>query len=110
MAAAEAHPELIVPDVDAFERWLGEHQGDEDGVWLVMAKKGTTDPTSLTYDEALDVALCHGWIDGQRRVRDDTTFIQRFTRRRSRSPWSKRNTGIAERLIAEQRMQPSGLA
>jgi uncharacterized protein YdeI (YjbR/CyaY-like superfamily) len=76
----------------------------------VLAKKGTIDPTSLTYDEALEEALCHGWIDGQARSRDDATYLQRYTPRRPRSAWSQRNTKIVERLTAEGRMHPAGLA
>jgi len=102
--------ELIVTDVAAWRDWLGSHHADSPGVWLALAKKGTTEPTSLTYDQALDEALCHGWIDGQKGRRDDTTFKQRFTPRRSRSPWSKRNVGLAERLVEEGRMTPAGLA
>lgn len=64
---------------------------------------------SVTYDEALEVALCYGWIDGQRRRMDERYFLQRFTPRRPRSPWSKRNVGIVERLTAEGRMQARGL-
>jgi uncharacterized protein YdeI (YjbR/CyaY-like superfamily) len=103
-------PELVVADATAWRAWLGEHAADPTGVWLVLAKKGTTVPTSLTYDEALEEALCHGWIDGQVGRRDEATFRQRFTPRRSRSAWSKRNVGIIERLTAEGRMQPGGLA
>ena len=77
---------------------------------LVLAKKGTTEPTSLTYDQALEEALCFGWIDGQARRRDESTYQQRFTHRRPRSSWSKRNVGIAERLLAEGRMHPAGVA
>lgn len=77
---------------------------------LVLAKKGTTSPTSLTYDEALDEAICFGWIDGQVRRRDERTYLQRFTPRRARSRWSKRNTTLAERLTGDGRMHPSGLA
>jgi len=102
--------ELIVPDAAAWREWLGEHHTEPAGVWLVLAKKGTTRPTSLTYDEALDEALCHGWIDGQVLRRDDATYQQRFTPRRARSPWSKRNIGIVARLASEGRMRPSGLA
>jgi len=102
--------ELLVKDVAAWRRWLRSNHAKSDGVWLVMAKKGTTTPTSLTYDQALDEALCYGWIDGQARSRDATTRLQRWTPRRKRSNWSKRNTGIAERLIKEGRMQPAGLA
>jgi len=76
----------------------------------LLAKKGTTDPTSLTYDQALEEALCHGWIDGQAGRRDDATYKQRFTPRRRRSAWSKRNTDKAERLLAEGRMHPTGIA
>jgi uncharacterized protein YdeI (YjbR/CyaY-like superfamily) len=76
----------------------------------VLAKKGTTEPTSLTYDEALIEALCHGWIDGQSRRRDEATYRQRFTPRRRRSQWSKRNVGIAERLLAEGKMHAAGIA
>src|SRR5256885_7625352 len=77
---------------------------------LVLAKKGTTSPTSLTYDQALEEAICFGWIDGQVRRRDERTYLQRFTPRRSRSRWSKRNTTLAERLISEGRMRASGVA
>ena len=102
--------ELIVEDAAAWRAWLDAHHGEQGGVWLVLAKKGTTDPTTLTYDGALEEALCFGWIDGQGRRRDDATSLQRFTPRRSRSSWSKRNVGIAERLIDEGRMHPAGLA
>jgi uncharacterized protein YdeI (YjbR/CyaY-like superfamily) len=107
---ADELPELIVGDAAAWREWLGENHGDPAGVWLVLAKKGTEKPTSLTYDQALEEALCHGWIDGQTRRRDDATYRQRFTPRRKRSAWSKRNTGIAERLRAEGRMHPAGQA
>jgi uncharacterized protein YdeI (YjbR/CyaY-like superfamily) len=103
-------PELIVRDAAAWRRWLGKHHAEPDGVRLVLAKKGTTEPTSLTYDEALEEALCHGWIDGQVGRRDEATYRQRFTPRRRRSAWSKRNTGNAERLLAEGRMHPAGVA
>jgi uncharacterized protein YdeI (YjbR/CyaY-like superfamily) len=79
-------------------------------VSLALAKKGITEPTSLTYDQALEEALCYGWIDGQVQRRDETTYRQRFTRRRSRSSWSKRNVGIVERLRLEGRMHPAGVA
>jgi len=103
-------PELIVSDAAAWRAWLTKHHADPAGVWLVLAKKGTEEPTSLTYDQALEEALCHGWIDGQARRRDEATYHQRFTPRRRRSSWSKRNTGIAERLQAEGRMHPAGVA
>ena len=79
-------------------------------MWLVLAKRDTTQPTSLTYDQALDEAITYGWIDGQVQRRDAATYRQRFTRRRTRSPWSARNVAIVTRLIAEHRMRPSGMA
>jgi len=103
-------PELIVRDAAAWRAWLAKHHADPVGVWLVLAKKSTEKPTSLTYDQALEEALCQGWIDGQAGRRDEATYRQRFTPRRRRSAWSKRNTGIAERLQAEGRMHPAGHA
>ncbi len=103
-------PELIVLDAPAWHAWLGENHAAQDGVWLVLAKKGTSEPTSLTYDDALLAALVHGWIDGQVRRRDERTFRQRFTPRRARSAWSRRNVAIVERLIAEDAMHAAGLA
>ena len=102
-------PELLVADAAAWRSWLGEHHTDP-GVWLVLAKKGTLEPTRLSYDDALPEALCHGWIDGQAGRRDAGTYRQRFTPRRPRSAWSRRNVGLAEELIAAGRMHPAGLA
>jgi uncharacterized protein YdeI (YjbR/CyaY-like superfamily) len=102
-------PELLVPDAAAWSAWLTEHH-DAPGAWLVLAKKGTAHPTSLTYDEALEEALCQGWIDGQVGRRDEATYRQRFTPRRKRSAWSETNVARAERLIAEGRMRAAGLA
>jgi len=79
-------------------------------VWLTLAKKGTVEPTSLTYAQALEEALCYGWIDGQVRRGDEATYRERFTPRRARSSWSKRNVGIVDRLETEGRMQPAGRA
>jgi uncharacterized protein YdeI (YjbR/CyaY-like superfamily) len=109
-AMADEPLELTVADAAAWRQWLGEHHESSAGVWLVLARQGTTHPTSLTYDQALDEALCHGWIDGQARRRDDATYRQRFTPRRARSPWSRRNVGIVERLWREGRMHPAGMA
>ena len=102
--------ELIVRDATAWRAWLAEHHAEQAGVWIVLAKKGTEKPTSLTYEQALVEALCHGWIDGQVRRRNETTYRQRFTPRRRRSSWSKRNTEIAEQLLAEGRMHAAGIA
>jgi uncharacterized protein YdeI (YjbR/CyaY-like superfamily) len=106
---ADALDELIVGDVAAWRAWLGANHERPDGVWLVLAKKGSQTPTALSYDEALEEALCHGWIDGLLRRRDERSYRQRFTPRRPRSPWSERNVGIVERLLGEQRMRPAGL-
>lgn len=103
-------PQLIVRDAAAWRTWLAENVDEQAGVWLVLAKKGTMDPTSLSYAAALEEALCHGWIDGQARRRDEGTYVQRFTPRRRRSMWSQRNVGIVERLTAEGRMHPQGLS
>lgn len=103
-------PELTVVDSAAWRAWLSDYCHEPTGVRLVLAKKGTTVPTSLTYDEALDEALCYGWIDGSVRRRDESTYLQRFTPRRPRSMWSKRNVGIVGRLTSEGRMQPAGMA
>jgi uncharacterized protein YdeI (YjbR/CyaY-like superfamily) len=102
--------ELVVSNARAWRDWLERNHVDQAGVMLVLAKKGTTSPTSLTYDQALEEAICFGWIDGQVRRRDEQTYLQRFTPRRARSRWSKRNTTLAERLISENRMQASGIA
>ena len=101
-------PELLVVDAGEWRRWLRAHHADSLGVWLVLAKKGTTDPTAVSYDEALDEAICFGWIDGQLGRRDTSTFRRRFTPRKARSPWSQRNAAIAEGLIATGRMHRSG--
>jgi uncharacterized protein YdeI (YjbR/CyaY-like superfamily) len=103
-------PEVLVPDVAAWSAWLEEHHAQDGGVWLVLAKKGRTVPTSLTYDAALDEALCFGWIDGQLRRRDEATTFQRFSPRRTRSVWSARNVEKVGRLLEQGRMRPAGLA
>ena len=102
-------PELLLPDVAAWRRWLRKNAAQEDGVRLVLAKKGITEPTSLTYAQALDEALCEGWIDGQVGRRDEATYFQRFTPRRSRSAWSAKNVANVERLSEEGRMRERGL-
>ncbi|WP_017933304.1 YdeI/OmpD-associated family protein [Nocardioides sp. Iso805N] len=102
-------PELLLPDAAAWRTWLVEHHATSPGVWLVLTKKGGT-ITSLTYDQALDEALCFGWIDGQVRRRDDQTTFQRTTPRGPRSRWSLRNVGHVERLGEEGRMTPAGQA
>jgi uncharacterized protein YdeI (YjbR/CyaY-like superfamily) len=107
---ADELPELIVAEQTAWRHWLAENHGQSTGVWLVLAKKGNQEPTALRYDEALDEALCHGWIDGQVRRRDDRSYRQRFTPRRARSSWSARNVEIVAQLQVEGRMHPAGTA
>lgn len=93
----------------AFETWLERHHGTSDGIRLKIAKKASG-IRSVTYAEALDIALCFGWIDGQSKSIDDAWYWQRFTPRRKRSAWSKRNRENVERLIAAGRMRPAGQA
>ncbi len=101
---------MIVGDAADWRKWLARHHAKSQGVWLVLSKKGTATPTRLTYDQALEEALSHGWIDGQGLRRDDATYRVRFTPRRKRSAWSRRNTVIAERLMDEGRMHAAGIA
>ena len=107
---AEQAQELVVPDVDAWRAWLAAHVHEQAGVWLLLAKKGTTTPTSLTYAQALEEALCQGWIDGQAKSVDEHTYRQRYTPRRRRSLWSARNVGLVAALTEAGRMKPNGLA
>jgi uncharacterized protein YdeI (YjbR/CyaY-like superfamily) len=107
---ADDLPELIVKDAEAWSAWLADRHASSDGVWLALAKKGGTPPTRLVYQEALEEALCYGWIDGQVRRHDADSYRQRFTPRRKRSTWSRRNVELAERLIGEGRVRPAGTA
>jgi uncharacterized protein YdeI (YjbR/CyaY-like superfamily) len=106
MAATELPIEHFV-DAAAWERWLEQHPGST-GVWLKIAKKDSG-VASVSYAEALDVALCHGWIDGQKKGFDAQCFLQRFTPRRARSTWSKINVARIEALVAAGRMRPAGM-
>jgi uncharacterized protein YdeI (YjbR/CyaY-like superfamily) len=90
-----------------WEAWLGSNHHDDAGVWLKISKKSAPVST-VTYDEALDAALCFGWIDGQRKSYDEHYFIQKFTPRRKGSMWSKRNVGKAEDLIKAGRIRAPG--
>lgn len=100
--------EMVVPDAAALRDWLAS--GPTEGVWLTLAKKGTDAPTTLTYGQAVDEALCFGWIDGQARSHDDRTYFVRYTPRRARSVWSARNVQHVERLMVAGRMRPAGVA
>lgn len=93
----------------AWHAWLTEHHAAADGLWLKLAKRGAPEPT-LSYAEALDVALCFGWIDAQTRSLDGSYWLKRFTPRKPASRWSRINTKKAEALIATGRMQAAGLA
>jgi len=92
-----------------WESWLEEHHDSSAGLWLQIAKKASGLET-VTYAQALDVALCFGWIDGQKAGYDEVYFLQRFTPRRARSKWSQINVDKVTELIAAGRMRPSGLA
>ncbi|MDQ1025880.1 uncharacterized protein YdeI (YjbR/CyaY-like superfamily) [Streptomyces umbrinus] len=96
-------------DAADLEAWMSAHPGLRAGVWLKIAKKGSGLP-SITIAEALDVALCHGWIDGQRRGLDDSYYLQKYTPRRPGSLWSMVNVRKVEALAAAGRMRPPGLA
>ena len=102
-------PILEFPDRAAWARWLHEQPESSPGVWLKIARKASGIPT-VTHAEALEDALCYGWIDGQRAPHDETHFLQRFTPRRARSKWSQVNREKATQLIAQGRMKPAGLA
>jgi uncharacterized protein YdeI (YjbR/CyaY-like superfamily) len=92
----------------AFEKWLEKEHAAVDGIWIKFAKKASG-IASVDYKQALDVALCFGWIDGQVNRLDDDWYLQLFTPRRPRSKWSKINTGKVEALLADGRMRPAGL-
>lgn len=95
-------------DAPSFRKWLELRHDTIDGIWLKIYKKGSG-VASVTYSEALDVALCFGWIDGLKRTYDEQSYVQKFTPRRTQSMWSKRNIEHVYRLIGERLMQPSGL-
>lgn len=108
MASVELD-ELIVADAEALRVWLSANHTASPGVWLALTKKGGT-VTTLTWQQAVDEALCFGWIDGQARKRDQETSWIRFTPRRPRSTWSQRNIGHVDRLEAAGLMWPAGRA
>lgn len=93
----------------AFEKWLAKNHETPIGIWLRFFKKESGEKT-ITYKEALDEALCYGWIDGQANKYDDTSWIQKFTPRRAKSIWSKRNTTYIDRLTELGKMKPAGVA
>ena len=108
MEAADGLPVMRFASEAAWRAWLSEHHEDAAGVWVAIAKAGT-DIESVRYPEVLEHAICFGWIDGRRERLDDERFLQRFTPRRARSPWSKINREKAERLTGEGLMARAGL-
>ena len=96
-------------DVAEWESWLAANQAGQSEAWLLVGKRHAG-AALISIEEALDVALCHGWIDGQRKAHNDVAFLQRYSRRRARSSWSRVNVVKAEALIEAGRMRPSGLA
>ena len=102
-------PVLAFADQAAFEAWLASAPPDAPGLWLKLAKQGAG-LASLSKAEAIDAALCHGWVDGQLHPYDDRCWLVRFTPRKPRSKWSQKNRERAEQLIADGRMAPRGLA
>lgn len=104
---AQELPTLPFATAEEWRLWLEENHASSEGIWLKFAKKASG-ITSITPQEALEVSLCYGWIDGQRNKFDDNYFINKYTARSKRSMWSKRNRDLAERLIQENKMQPAG--
>ncbi|ASR39333.1 hypothetical protein BAY61_15880 [Prauserella marina] len=100
---------MLFPDAAAWEAWLAGHHDSAAEAWLRIAKKNAP-VTSVTIEQALDVALCFGWIDSNRKSLDEHYYLQRYSRRRKASPWSRINVARAERLIAEGRMRVPGFA
>jgi uncharacterized protein YdeI (YjbR/CyaY-like superfamily) len=108
-SAAAAPAIQLFENAAAWETWLEANHTETTGLWLKISKKGSG-IASVTYDEALDVALCFGWIDGQKKSHDEHHFIQRFTPRRKNSLWSKRNVDKVAVLVAAGRMRQAGQA
>lgn len=108
MEIKENRPVLSFASAEAWESWLDEYHQDSEGIWLKIAKKESGIST-VSYAEALDSALCYGWIDGQKGAYDDSFWLQKFTPRGPRSQWSRINREKAEALIAQGRMRPAGL-
>ncbi|MDH1333494.1 YdeI/OmpD-associated family protein [Comamonas thiooxydans] len=99
----------LFKSVNAFEAWLKKNHATSEGLWLKIAKRGSNEP-SVTYPEAVEIALCWGWIDGQKKSLDDQHYLQRFTPRRARSVWSRINVNKVQALIEAGRMQAPGQA
>ena len=109
VASPDDKPVIPFKDTAAFERWLGKHHAKHSGAWIRFFK-AASGHASITYAQALEVALCFGWIDGPVRKGDDVSWIHKFAPRGKRSIWSLVNKGHIERLTREERMKPAGLA
>lgn len=109
VSVPEDRPIILFPSQEAWEAWLSQQDMSSDGLWMKLAKKGSG-VQSVTYAEAVEVALCYGWIDGQAKRLDDDYYLQRFTPRRARSKWSKINRDKAEKLIASGAMKMAGMS
>ena len=109
MSAVDCTLSFTFSDAAEWEAWLAEHHDQRSDVWLKIAKKGSGH-TSVTLTEALDVALCYGWIDSNRRPCDAEYYLQRYSPRRAKSPWSRINVGKVAALVAAGRMREPGLA
>ncbi len=102
-------PSFHAADLDGWRVWLETYHSTERVVWLLFYKKGETEKRCITYDDALDEALCWGWIDSLVRRIDDVTYARKFTRRTNTSKWSVVNIHRMKRLLAEKRVRPAGL-
>jgi uncharacterized protein YdeI (YjbR/CyaY-like superfamily) len=109
VGADDGLPTIPFASAAEWEEWLEDNHAASEGVWIKMAKKGTG-IESVRYPEVLESALCFGWIDGRREALDERFFLQRFTPRRARSNWSRINREKVERLIADDRLRPAGVA
>jgi len=108
MSAKPVLPIVQVADQQSWADWLEQNHADLDGVWLKLAKKASKTKT-VTYAQAVEAALCFGWLDGQVRRLDERFYLQRFTPRGARSQWSQLNCEKATRLLEQGRMKPAGL-
>ena len=108
MTKVNTAPIMEFKTAETFETWLIKNHGNANGLWLKIFKKNSGKKT-ISYAEALDVALCYGWIDGQKQAHDEQAWLQKFCPRTAKSIWSKINIGHVERLIKEGRMRPAGL-
>ena len=107
MTKLDILPTIEFKTAESFETWLEKHHDNSSGLWLKIFKKDSGMLT-ITYPEALDIALCYGWIDGQKKAYDEQSWLQKFCPRTAKSIWSKVNIGNVERLINNAKMRPAG--